>query len=43
VTIRWFTDKDRDDMRRDKEARLEANRVLDELYPKYAHEAAATR
>jgi len=42
VTIRWFTDKDREDMRRDKEARLEAYRVLDELYAKYAHEATAT-
>ena len=42
VTIRWFSDKDREEMRRDKEARLEESRVLDELYAKYAREANAT-
>ena len=42
MTIRWFNDKDREDMRRDKEARLEEYRVLDELYAKYAREATAT-
>jgi hypothetical protein len=41
VTIRWFSDKDRQDMRRDKEARLEESRVLDELCAKYAREATA--
>jgi hypothetical protein len=34
MTIRWFTDRDREDMRSAKEAR----RVLDELYFKYAEE-----
>ena len=42
VTIRWFSDKDREDMRRDAEARLEAYRVLDELYARYAREATTT-
>jgi hypothetical protein len=41
VTIRWFTDEDREDMRRDKEARLEMYRVLDELYASDAQEATA--
>ena len=35
VTIRWVTEKDREDERRDREARLEACRVLDELDAKY--------
>ncbi|HEX2072818.1 MAG TPA: hypothetical protein VHF92_03450 [Geodermatophilus sp.] len=34
MTIRWFTDQDREDMRLAKEAR----RVLDELGFKYARE-----
>jgi hypothetical protein len=34
MTIRWFTGKDREDMRLAEEAR----RVLDELYFRYARE-----
>jgi hypothetical protein len=38
VTIRWFTDADRQAMREEKETAQEERRVLDELDRKYARE-----
>lgn len=38
MTIRWFTDADRQAMREEKETAQEERRVLDELDRKYARE-----